>query len=133
MRKKKRLESPASSISKAEWMVMRILWEGGALTANQVVERLEGRSDWKPKTIHTLLRRLTDKGVLAVTRQGREYVFQPTVEEKDCQMAESLSFLERVFGGGSLTPLVAAFVEQRQLSERERTELRRLLEEGGES
>jgi predicted transcriptional regulator len=43
-------------------------------------------------------------------------------------MAESRSFLERVFGGTSLAPLVATFVEERELDETEIAELRRLLD-----
>src|SRR5687767_10219621 len=117
MRKKK----PAAvlpSISDAEWTVMRIIWERGTATANEVVQALEGSMHWKPKTIHTLLRRLTDKGALDYEKNGREFVFRPLVMERDCQLAESRTFLERVFGGG-VAPLVAAFVEQERLTPEE--------------
>ena len=127
MSKKNDFDPESPSISKAEWAVMRELWDGGEMTANEVVARLKGKRDWKPKTVHTLIRRLTDKGVLAAERDGREYRFQAVVAERDCQMAESRSFLERVFGGTSLAPLVATFVEERELDETEIAELRRLL------
>ena len=77
MRKNKR-EIPA--ISDAEWIVMRVIWDRGQVTANEMVDALEGKQDWKPKTIHTLLRRLTDKGVLEFEKSGREYVFSPVIE-----------------------------------------------------
>ena len=129
MRKKKQ---PAAlpSISDAEWTVMRIIWERGTATANEVVQALEGAMHWKPKTIHTLLRRLTDKGALDYEKSGREFVFRPLVSERDCQLAESHTFLDRVFGGG-VAPLVAAFVEQERLTAEEISELKRILGKGG--
>ena len=57
----------------------------------------------------------------------RAYAYRPLVSEADCAAAASESFLERVFGG-SLTPMVAQFVERRRLSPEEIAELRRLLD-----
>ncbi len=130
MRKKTKPAVPLPSITDAEWTVMRILWERGTATANDVVQALEGAMAWKPKTIHTLLRRLTDKGALDYEKSGREFVFRPLVTERECQLAESRSFLDRVFGGG-VAPMVAAFVEQEHLTEEEIAELRRILGKGG--
>ena len=45
-------------ISDAEWVVMRVLWKKSPLTTNEVVAAVQPGSDWKPKTIHTLLNRL---------------------------------------------------------------------------
>lgn len=109
---------------------MRVIWEHGTATANAVVQALEGSMHWKPKTIHTLLRRLADKGALDYDKSGREFVFRPLVSERDCQLAESRSFLDRVFGG-AVAPMVAAFVEQEKLSPEEITELKRILQKGG--
>jgi BlaI family transcriptional regulator, penicillinase repressor len=131
MRKKKQLAS-VPSISGAEWTVMRVIWERGAATANEVVQALEGSMHWKPKTIHTLLRRLADKGALGYEKSGREFVFRALVMERDCQLAESRTFLDRVFGGG-MAPMVAAFVEQERLTPKEIAELKRILEKGGKS
>jgi BlaI family penicillinase repressor len=130
MRKKSKPSVPLPSITDAEWNVMRILWERSTATANDVVQALEGYMHWKPKTIHTLLRRLTDKGALDYEKSGREFVFRPLVSERDCQLAESRSFLDRVFGGG-VAPMVAAFVEQERLTPEEIAELQRILEKGG--
>lgn len=115
------------SISAAEWIVMEIVWERGEATANQVVEALADRMHWKAKTIQTLLRRLLDKGALSFEKRGREYVFQPLVPQKDCQWAESRSFLDRVYGGG-LAPFLASFFEQEKLSPTQIAELKEILD-----
>jgi BlaI family penicillinase repressor len=108
---------------------MRVIWDGAPMTANQVVDALDGQADWKPKTIHTLLKRLAQKGALGFERSGREYVYHPLVDAQDCMQAASQSFLERVFDG-NMAPFLACFVEQESLSDREIDELKRILEEG---
>ena len=116
-------------ISDAEWTVMRVVWGGGRMTANRVVELLDGQADWKPKTIHTLLRRLVQKGALGFSKTGREYEYFPLIGAQDCERAASRSFLRRVFGG-RLVPLLACFLEQESLTEREIDELKRMLKAG---
>jgi len=126
--RKTKTSKPLPAITEAEWVVMRVLWESAPMTANGVVAALAGQSEWKPKTVHTLLRRLTDKGALAYEKSGREFVFTPQVEASDCQMAEGRSFLDRVFGGPQLAPMLAAFVKQEALTAREIEELKRILD-----
>ena len=116
-------------ISDAEWTVMRVVWGGGRITANRVVELLDGQADWKPKTIHTLLRRLVQKGAVGFRKNGREYEYFPLIEAQDCERAASRSFLRRVFGG-RVVPLLACFLEQESLTEQEIDELRRMLKAG---
>ena len=60
-------------ISDAEWTVMKVLWERGTSTLGDVVKELEGRLAWKPRTVQSLIRRLTEKGALAVEGVGREF------------------------------------------------------------
>jgi BlaI family penicillinase repressor len=115
------------AISDAEWAVMRVLWERGAGTANEVVEAVAAQRGWKPKTVHTLLRRLVDKKALDFEKRGREHVFRPRVGEQECQLAEGRSFLGRVFGG-ELAPFLAAFVEREGLTAVELDELKRILD-----
>lgn len=116
-------------ISEAEWVVMSEIWQRGPLTSNQMVESLAGRSSWKPKTIHTLLRRLAQKGALAFERQGREYLFRPLVEAQACRQAAARSFLKRFFGG-ELAPFLAHFVEGERLAPEEIEELKSILDRG---
>src|SRR5258706_592309 len=115
-------------ISDAEWVVMKVIWDKGPLTTNQVVNALDDRTNWKPKTIHTLLRRLAKKGALAFAKQGREHLFRPLVDAQHCRHAASRSFLHRLFDG-ELGPFLASFLEQEKLSRAEIEELKRILDE----
>jgi BlaI family transcriptional regulator, penicillinase repressor len=119
---------PLPSISDAEWVVMRVVCREGAATANQVVAALEATTSWKPKTIHTLLRRLVQKGALAYDKLGREFQFRPLVDAEQYTHVASRSFLDRFFGG-HLAPFLACFLEREKLTAEEARELRRILEE----
>ena len=115
-------------ISDAEWTVMKVVWRLRSATARQVVEALEREADWKPKTIHTLLRRLVKKGAVTSGKVGREYIFKPAVGEHECCLAASRSFLDRVFDG-KIAPFLANFLDNEKLSRRQIEELKKLLEE----
>jgi BlaI family penicillinase repressor len=114
-------------ISEAEWRVMRVLWERAPRSANEVVEALEGQTDWNPRTTKTLLGRLIKKGALGFRKIERSYEYFPKVAETACVKAESRSFLDRVYGG-TVRPMLAHFIEDAKLSAAEIEELKRLLE-----
>jgi len=69
-------------ITEAEWIVMRVFWQKGSATAGDVVDSLAKESDWKPRTIQSLIRRLHQKGILTSEKHGREFVYSPTITEK---------------------------------------------------
>lgn len=113
-------------ISDAEWTVMKVVWQLETATAKQVVEGLAGDAAWKPKTIHTLLSRLVQKGVLATERPAREYLFRPLVSEEECRRGASRSFMTRVFDG-KIAPFLACFLADQKLSRKEIEEIRSIL------
>src|SRR4051794_6122571 len=105
-------------ISEAEWEVMRVVWGAGgrAVTANEVVEGLEGQKEWSPRTIKTLLNRLANKGALGFEEQGKRYLYRAGVTQGQCVKEEARSFLGRVFGGTSAAPLLNYIVTHEKLS-----------------
>jgi len=116
-----------SRISDAEWTVLKAVWQLKIPTAREVVEQLKDESQWKPKTIHTLLSRLVQKGALTTEKPGREYVFKPLVTERECRQSASRSFLEKVFDG-EIAPFLACFLERKKLTRKEIDELKSILE-----
>ena len=123
-------KSPAPRISEAEWKVMHTVWEIGPATLREIVDHLsaDDSTDWKPRTIQTLVRRLGDKGALRSepTSSGREFRYHAALSRSECQQKESRSFLGRVFDG-RLAPFIAGFVEDEKISQDEIDELRALL------
>jgi len=115
-------------ISQAEWEVMQVLWNTSPLTANDIVEKLTAKTHWKRETIRTLINRLVQKKAIAFEKKGRQYDYFPLVTEAQCIKEETRSFLRR-FGGGSIEPMLAAFVEGKQLSAEKIARLRQILDE----
>ncbi len=115
------------SISAAEWTIMQVLWREAPLSAIEVVEALEGQSDWHPKTIRTLLGRLVAKGALCREKRGGALRFSPIVTEEQCVRDESRTFLERCFAGMA-QPMLAHFIEHEHLSSEDIAALRAMLD-----
>lgn len=119
-------ELPA--ISEAEWEVMKILWSRSPQSANEVIEALEGVTDWKPKTVRTLISRLVQKNAIAFQDTGRTYFYYPLVSQDDYVQVETQSLLKRLYGG-AIKPLLVNFLREQKLSSDEISELRRILDE----
>lgn len=116
-------------ISEAEFEVMKIVWKHAPINTNEITERLLKTTSWSPKTIQTLIKRLTDKGALTYEKQGRVFVYTPLVKEDEYIGQESSSFLER-FYGGDITAMLSAYIENDRLTLAELENLKRLLSHG---
>lgn len=115
-----------SKISDSEWNVMKIIWENPNCTAMFIIEKLKDSSDWKPKTIKTLIRRLVDKNIVGYVQDGREYKYYSLVDESECKRKEGMSFLEKVYGG-SLKAMMLGFIESDEISTKDIEDLRKIL------
>ena len=51
-------------ISESEWEVMKIIWNKNPCSANEIIKILEGSTEWKPKTVKSLISRLLNKNVI---------------------------------------------------------------------
>jgi BlaI family penicillinase repressor len=118
-------------ISESEWHVMRVLWKKSPLTANEIVKELAGITNWKPKTIKTLITRLTKKGAVKYEKKGRLYKYRPAVSKDECVHMERRSFVQRVYGGIN-KPMLASFLEDADLSANDIAELKKILEQKAE-
>ena len=115
------------SISESEWQVMKIIWNDPPQTLQEILEKLK-HTDWSKTTIQTYIARLVKKGALSTKRQGKGYLYYPAISESECQLAESRSFLSRVYDG-SLSKMVMGFVKNGNLSSDELHELKSLIEQ----
>lgn len=113
-------------ISEAEFEVMKVVWKYAPINTNQITERLMETTTWSPKTIHTLIKRLTTKGALTYEKEGRIFVYTPLVKEDEYINQESNSFLKR-FYNGNITSMLSAYIENDKLSQDDIDTLRLLL------
>lgn len=114
-------------ISDAEWKVMKVLWDQNPLTSTDIINRLKNDNSWSPKTVHTLIRRLVKKEAIGVNKDNTLNMYFPLVTMEECRNTETKSFLHKVYDG-SLSLLIANFVEDKKLSPKEIEELKLILE-----
>jgi BlaI family penicillinase repressor len=115
-------------ISDAEWEVMKVLWAKTPRTANEVIEALEDQTDWKPKTVRTLLNRLTQKQAISYSQENKVYAYFPLVTEDECVRYETESFLKRIYGG-AFKPMLVNFLKEDKLSAEDIKELKSILDD----
>lgn len=116
---------PASSPSETE--VLRLVWQVGKATVQEVCDRLPARRKIAYATVQTLLRRLEKKGYLRHDIRGKAHVFFPVVK-KDAVIKRSVGdFLERLFGGDPI-PLMQYLAEHGKINANDIERLKKLTE-----
>ncbi len=115
-------------ISEAEFEVMRIIWKHAPISTNEIIEKLSPTSSWSPKTIQTLIKRLTTKKAITYEKESRVFVYTPLVAESEYVDQESNSFLKK-FYGGNISAMLSAYLENDRLSDSEIDDLRALLDQ----
>ncbi len=118
--------SEMPQISEAEFQVMKVVWESAPINTNEITEEVLKNSDWSPKTVQTLIKRLVNKGALSYEKSGRVFVYTPEIDQKEYIRYESNSFLKR-FYGGNITAMLSSFIESGQLSASDMEQLKALL------
>jgi predicted transcriptional regulator len=118
-------------LSDAEWRLMTVLWQRHPLSAREVLEALPRGPDRAYTTVKTQLTRLVAKGALKESSGGAASLYAPRVGAAQARRSALRGFVDRAFGG--YAPLLQFLVDEDELSEADRDELRRLLAEPGAS
>ena len=95
-----------------EWAVLDCLWEASPQTMTQLAHTLAGREGWAKGTTTTVLKRMTEKGVLTCRQRERAKWYAPAV------VSETRSFLRRICRE-SVSMLTNAAAEPERLSREE--------------
>jgi len=127
MRKDDPVNDSPPSLSNAEWEVMKPIWEEGPLPARDVFAALPASNEWAYKTVKTLLSRLVAKGALEYEQVGNTYVYRAVYSRDQMTRKEVAGFLDRVLDG-TLSPVLAHFIESTDLTDEEIDRLRALLD-----
>jgi len=120
--------SPAVPVPETELEVLKVLWSLGAGTVRQVREQLGGGRRRAYTTVQTLLVRLEQKGLVSSRKEGRAFVFEPTVT-RDEFLGEHLHDLAERVCEGEAAPLVLSLFQGRQFDARQIARFRKLLDE----
>ena len=114
-------------ITQAEAQIMEVLWRADEPLA---IEGLRARldEDWADGTVRAFMNRLLRKKAVAAAKDGKRSLYRPLLERRDYVVAESETFLARVFQGEA-APLVAHFVKNRGLTPDDLRQLKAIIED----
>lgn len=101
----------APKIFESEFRFCLILWENEPIKSGELVALCRQRLDWKPTTTYTVIKRLSERGVL----KNENSVVTSLVSKDEAQAAELNEMVEKTFEG-SLPAFVAAFSKHQRLS-----------------
>lgn len=118
-------------LSEAEWHVMESLWEESPKIGSRIVADMARRTGWSRSTTLTMLRRMTDKKLIACEDNGKMKAYLPLIDREKAVKKETENFLNRVYHG-SVSMLLNGFVGKGQLTAEEIDELRQILDKAEE-
>ncbi len=105
----KRMDTP--KVYESEYRFCLILWEHEPIKSGELVKLCKERLGWKPTTTYTVIKRLSERGIL----KNENTVVTSLVSKDAVQAAEIDDLVERTFEG-SLPAFIAAFTRHRKLS-----------------
>lgn len=121
---------PARDLTERELEVMHVFWAAGELTAADARDRLaESGRELSYPTVANLVRTLHEKGFLEPTNAERPFRYTPGRSYEDVSGRLLTDLVRRVFRG-SREQLFVRLLDGRRLTDRERTVLKSLLQEG---
>lgn len=112
-----------SKIFESEYRFCLILWENEPVKSSRLVELCKEKLGWKPTTTYTVLKRLSQRGVL----KNENTVVTSLVSKDQAQAAEIDEMVERTFEG-SLPAFIAAFTRHQRISSEEIDALQKMID-----
>ena len=116
-----------ATVSNGEWIIMELLWVKPH-TLMELVTQLHASVGWSKSTVATMIRRMSQKGIVNYTEQGRAKIFTPALTREEVSVQETQSLLQRAYHG-SIGLLVSTMAQKNSLTAADIEELSRILEE----
>jgi predicted transcriptional regulator len=107
-----KMETP--KVFESEYRFCLILWEHEPIKSSELVNLCREQLGWKPTTTYTVIKRLSERGVL----KNENTIVSALVSKDEVQAAEINEMVEKTFEG-SLPAFIAAFTKHQKISEEE--------------
>lgn len=118
------------TVTQTEWSIMELLWEAPR-TLMELVNTLGETLRWSKSTVTTMVRRMTEKGLVDYDTDGRTKLFRPAVSRENVVAQETDSLLNRAYRG-SLGLMLSTMVNHKRLSKADIDELYAILRQAEE-
>jgi predicted transcriptional regulator len=86
------------TLTEAELRLMKVLWERGESTVNDIAAALPQKNALAYNSVLTTIRILEQKGYVQHRKEGRAFLYLPLVAEQEAGISEVRLVLRRFFG-----------------------------------
>ena len=115
---------PTPKVFESEYRFCLILWEHEPVKSTELVKLCEQELGWKKATTYTVIKRLSERGVI----KSEDAVVTSLVSKQEVQKSEMEEMVEKTFEG-SLPAFVAAFASHAKLKEEDAKKLLQMIDE----
>lgn len=110
-------------IFESEYRFCLILWKHEPIKSSELVALCKEQLGWKPTTTYTVIKRLSERGVL----KNENTIVTSLVGKDEVQAAEIDEMVEKTFEG-SLPAFIAAFTKRPKISDAEIDEIQKMID-----
>ena len=110
-------------IHEGEYRFCLIMWAHQPVTGVELVKLCQEQLAWKKSTTYTVIKRLSERGVLKLENG----IVTALISKEEAEAAEIETFVESKFGG-SLPAFVAAFTKHQDLSDSDLDEVQKMID-----
>ena len=103
-----------------------LIWAHEPLSSGELVKLCARELEWKKSTTYTVLKKLCDRGLF----QNQDGIVTSIVSRQEFQSLQSRRFVEDTFSG-SLPAFIAAFADGGNLTDRDISEIRKMIDAYG--
>lgn len=106
--------------------ILRALWQLKSGSVAEIHEQLDRRDELAVNTIATLLRRMETRGLVRHRQEGRKFVYEALVTDRDVTASVADDMLDRFFEG-RLADMFHHLLQSREVSPAELARLEQLI------
>lgn len=114
----------APKVFESEYRFCLIMWEHEPINSTKLVKICKERLNWSKATTYTVIRRLSERGVL----KNENTIVSSLYSKEQIQEAQMEELVDKTFEG-SMPAFIAAFSRSKRLTNREVDQLRKLIDE----
>ena len=115
------METP--KIFESEYRFCLILWEHEPIKSSELVTLCKEQLGWKPTTTYTVIKRLSERGVL----KNENTIVSALITKDEVQAAQINEMVEKTFEG-SIPSFIAAFTKHQRISDKEIEEVQKMID-----
>lgn len=111
------------NLTESEYRFVKIIWDNQPMASSQLVEKCADAFGWKKSTTYTTLKRLCEKQVL----KNENSTVTALISRTDVEKYRSSHIVNEAFDG-SLPKFIAAFMQDKKLSQQEAEALKAMID-----